>query len=473
MLLLEIPYLPGIYTILGILALGVLILTILDRENYRWLISVLGELILLVTLAYVIDLPAYNESYIAFDEFSRFMTFVFIISSMLIIMALHHELRDVPRYGLAVSLILAANIGMIMAAASLNLVYIVVGWELAGVSSYAVVAVRRRDPLAIEAAMKFFIVGSIGFGLSLFGISFIFGAVGTFSLPDIAGKLANSKYEYNLLYTGLVLLISGLGFKMAIVPFHVWIPDTYDGAPNSIASFLAAASKSMAFAVGLRIFYHGLYPVSDIWSPLFAVLAIITMTYANLAALAQTKMKRLLAWSSIAHAGYIILLFGAYGLSQRLIAGGLFHIFMHAIMKILAFVAAAYITVVIGSDLLNDYAGIGRTQKIVSFFLTIDLLAMAGIPPLGGFWSKYLLFLGVVETGYVWLALIAVINSAISLYYYARIIKLMYFDVGKGSEATVAGPRIYLVPVILSGLLIMAVGIYPDPLINYLLKISP
>jgi len=472
-LLPTLPYLGSIQTIIAWLIIGSLISVIIDHRKYRGVISLLAEIILIVDLFYLISLPVSTSSSTIFDEFSRFISFVFMFSSMLIIIALHRELDDIPRYGLAVALILTANVGMIIAASSLNIIYIVVGWELAGISTYAVIATRRMDPMAIEAAMKFFIIGAIGFGLSLFGISFLFGALGTFYLPEMANKLLVGDYNINLLYTGIALLISGLGFKMAIVPFHVWIPDTYEGAPNSITAFLAAASKSMAFAVGLRIFYHGLYPVSGIWTPIFAILALITMTFANLAALVQEKMKRLLAWSSIAHAGYIILLLGAYGLSSKLMVGGLFHIFMHAIMKILAFIAAAYITGLIGSDLLKDYAGLGRSQKLISLLLTIDLLAMAGIPPLAGFWSKYFLFLGAVETGYVWLALAGAINSAISLYYYARIIKLMYFDIGKGAEITVRGSLMYLIPVIVSTLLIIILGIYPTPVINYLQAITP
>ncbi len=455
-----------------LLLLGALLAVSLGESKYRIAISGSSIVLLIAALA-VIILKPFNAGVLNFDEFTRFFAVIFLFTSILIITAMHKELSDVPRYGLSVMLILIANIGMIIAASSLNIVYIILGWELAGLSTYALVASRRTDPLSIEAAMKFFIVGVIGFGLSLLGISFLFGALGTLDLDQMAQLLTNGEFNVRLLYTGIALLIAGMGFKMAIVPFHVWIPDTYEGAPNTITSFLAAASKTMAFAVALRIFYRGLAPVSYIWVPIFAILALITMTYANLAALAQTKMKRLLAWSSIAHAGYIILLFGAFGESVRLIAGGLFHILMHALMKILAFIAAIYITTVIGSDLIEEYAGLGRSQKFVAFALTVDLLAMAGIPPLAGFWSKYLLFMGVVDTGYAWLALAAVINSAISLYYYARVIKIMYFDVGKAAELKMTGPRIYYIAIVITFLIIMLAGIYPDPIIDYLESISP
>ncbi len=468
----EIPYFPGIYTVILIIVMGI-IASIAIGKRSRVLITGVSELVIAIAIAYLIDLPVSQSGYTIFDDFSRFISLIFLGTSFLILISLHRELSDVPRYELAASLILAANIGMIVAVSSLNIIYIVVGWELAGLSSYAVIATRRRDPVVMEAAMKFFIVGSIGFGLTLFGISFIFGATGSLDLTRINAVLSTGMYDYNLLVTGIILLISGLGFKMAIVPFHVWIPDTYEGAPYSITSFLAAASKTMAFAVGLRLFYRGLGPVSNIWQPLFAVLAIITMTYGNLAALAQTKMKRLLAWSSIAHAGYIILLFGAFGPSANLIAGGLFHILTHAIMKILAFIAAAYFAFIAGSDLITDYAGLGKKYKLASFFLAIDLFSLAGIPPLAGFVSKYLLFLGVVENGFVWLALIAVINSAISLYYYMRILKYLFFEEGKVSEVEVKVPSIYLIPIVLTGLAIIVLGIFSDPLIHFLKSISP
>jgi len=472
LLLPPIPYLSGFYTIIVILTLGALISVILDKEKFRPAITAISEVVLFIALIYIWDMPTHVSIDVIFDEFSRFLSFIFVFSSLLIILGLHRELEDVVRYGLAVALILTANIGMIIAASSLNIVYIVVGWELAGISTYAVIASRRTDPVAIEAAMKFFIVGSIGFGLSLFGISLIYGSTGSLYLPEIADKIQLHMYDFNLLFTGILILIAGMGFKMAIVPFHVWIPDTYEGAANSITSFLAAASKTMAFAVGLRIFYRGLFPVSNIWSPLFAVLAVITMTYANIAAIVQSKMKRLLAWSSIAHAGYVLLLFGAYGSSVNLLAGGLLHIFMHAIMKIMAFMAAIYITWIIGSDLIADYAGLGKQQKLVSLLLTIDLLAMAGIPPLGGFVSKWILFLGVIESGYVWLALAGAINSAISLYYYARIIAYMYFYEGKKYDVE-KKPTLFLIPMIISTVVIIGVGITPEPLLAYLRTISP
>lgn len=468
----EIPYLPGIHSVIFIIILGIIASVILDEKN-RVIITAVSEVVLIVSMIYLIDIPVNQSGYVIFDNFSRFISIIFLFTSLLIIVSMHRELSDVTRYGLAISLILAANIGMIIAVSSLNLIYIIVGWELAGLSSYAVIAVRRKNPLAVEAAMKFFIVGSIGFALILFGISFIFGSTGSLDLNGIYAVLSTGIYDYNLLVTGIILLISGLGFKMAVVPFHVWIPDTYDGAPYSITTFLAAASKTMAFAVSLRLFYHGLSPVSNIWQPLFAVLAIITMTYGNLAALVQTKMKRLLAWSSIAHAGYIILIFGAFGPSINLITGGLFHILMHALMKILAFIAAAYFALMIGSDLITSYAGLGKKFKLVSFFLTIDLLALAGIPPLAGFWSKYLLFLGVVESGFVVLALIAVINSAISLYYYARIIKYLFFESSSESTLEDKGSLNYIVPIVVTGLIIILLGIMPDPLINFLRSVSP
>ena len=241
----EIPYLPGIYTVILIIAMGIIASIILDKRN-RIIITAISEVVLAISIIYLIDLPVNQSGYTIFDDFSRFISLIFIFTSFLIIISMYRELSDVTRYGLAISLILAANIGMIVAVSSLNLIYIIVGWELAGLSSYAVIAVRRKDPLAIEAAMKFFIVGSIGFGLTLFGISFIFGSTGSLDLNGIYAVLSTGIYDYNLLVTGIVLLISGLGFKMAIVPFHVWIPDTYEGAPYSITTFLAAASKTMA-----------------------------------------------------------------------------------------------------------------------------------------------------------------------------------------------------------------------------------
>jgi len=209
-------------------------------------------------------------------------------------------------------------------------------------------------------------------------------------------------------------------------------------------------------------------PIKDFWAPIFAILAIITMTYANLAALVQDKMKRMLAWSSIAHAGYMLIVFGAPGSSPVIIIGAMFHVLTHAIMKIASFVAARGVTDLVGSDLIDDYMGLRKIAPGTGASLTIMMLSLAGIPPLAGFWSKYYIFLGAVENGYPLLALIGVINSVISLFYYARIIKNVYIEEAKRESITRGFNVGYSLPITVLTILIIALGLYPDPLLRIL-----
>jgi len=402
------------------------------------------------------------------DNYARIFAGIFLFSVLVILPSLYTELSDVTRSGVFTALILASVLGAIVAVASRHLIFIILGWELASISSYALVGIRRRDPISMEAAMKYFLVGAVGSALIFFGVSLIFGGTGSLDLLEIADILENGTYERILVRTGILILSAGIGFKLAIVPFHIWIPDVYDGAPNSVTSYLAAVSKGMAFAVGIRIFYEGFMPIKDFWAPIFAILAIITMTYANLAALVQDKMKRMLAWSSIAHAGYMLIVFGAPGPSPVIIIGAMFHVLTHAIMKIASFVAARGVTDLVGSDLIDDYMGLRKIAPGTGASLTIMMLSLAGIPPLAGFWSKYYIFLGAVENGYPLLALIGVINSVISLFYYARIIKNVYIEEARRESVTRRFNIGYSLPIAVLTILIIALGLYPDPLLRIL-----
>jgi len=355
---------------------------------------------------------------------------------------------------------------MIIATATTNLIMIIVGWELASITTYAMLALKRDDPYALEAATKFFVIGAAGSGIMLFGLSLIFGATGQIDLVAINNVIQSASQNEALMRYGIMILIAGAGYKLAIIPFHVWIPDAADGAPNTLAAFFLGVSKSMAFAVIIRIFYIGLPSLNDFWMPIFAFLAFITMTFGNLAALVQKKMKRMLAYSSIAHAGYILMVLAILGPTLAL-TGAIFHIFMHSLMKIIAFITALVVLEEIGSDYIDDYAGMVKRSLFITLILSIDMLALAGVPPLAGFWSKWFLFAGVVEGGLWWLGLAAALNSALSLYYYARVIKVMVLDEPK-EDSRIRSNIYYSIPILLATILIIVIGIYPTPLEKFL-----
>ncbi len=427
-------------------------------------LSLIGSV---VGLIYVLFMWEGVQSRLLADEFTRIFSLIYFSSLILILVGLNRNLEDVPRQGLLHALIILSVAGMITATSSYNIVTIIVGWELASLSTYAVIALRRDDPISLEAATKFFIVGAAGSAIMLFGFSLIFGATGYIDLISINNFLTNSASTTPLLNYGILILIAGIGFKVAIFPFYVWIPDVIEGAPNFLSAFILAVSKAMAFAVAIRIFYIGLPIVSDIWSPIFAILALITMTAGNLAALVQRKMKRMLAYSSIAQAGYILLVVSALG-PASLVAGAIFHVFTHAIMKIIAFATALIVLENINSDLIDDYAGMIKRSPLITLILSIDMLALAGVPPLAGFWSKWFLFLGIVET-YWWLGLAGALNSALSLFYYARVIKVMVLDEVR-DETKIRGATSYWIPMIIGTIIIIVIGVYPSPFYKLLLN---
>ncbi len=403
------------------------------------------------------------------DDFTKMFTLIYLLSLFLILIGLERSLPDVPRKGLLHGLILLSVAGMIVATSTYNIIGIIVAWELASIPTYALIAIKRDDPISLEAATKFFIIGAVGSAIMLFGLSLIYGATGRVDLVEIYNLLGTEAYNKDLLDIGLLVFISGIGFKLSLFPFYVWLPDAVEGAPNFLSAFILGVSKAMAFGVALRIFYIGFPVIAEFWTPLFGILALITMTFGNLAALVQKTMKRMLAYSSIAHAGYIVLALAAIG-PNELIAASMFHIFTHALMKVAAFAIALIVTLNIGSDLIEDYSGMAQKSILITLLLSIDMLSLAGIPILAGFWSKYFLFLGIAESAW-WLGLAGFLNSAMSLYYYARVIYVMVFNAPK-DDKPVKIDYLYLTPAIISIILLIAIGIYPKPVYDLLVAAS-
>ena len=454
--------------LVGLLGLLAFINALLDfkedkLKDVAYYISLAGSIIGLI---YAVYLWGGSSTLLLADQFTRVFAVIFLGSLFLILISLKRSLNDVPRQGLLHSLILISIAGMIIATSTYNIVTLIVGWELGSIPTYAMIALKRDDPISLEAATKFLIVGAVGSAITLFGFSLIFGATGTLELNTISTVIQSSG-ENPLLNYGVLILISGIGFKLAIFPFYVWIPDVIEGAPNLLSAYILAVSKGMAFAVAMRIFYVGLPYVKNYWVPIFAILALITMTFGNLAALVQKKMKRMLAYSSIAHAGYILLAVSAFGPAE-LVAGAIFHVLTHALMKIVAFVTALIVLESIKSDMIDDYAGMIKRAPLVTLVLSIDMLALAGVPPLAGFWSKWFLFLGIADT-YWWLGLAGALNSAMSLFYYARVIKVMILDEPKG-DTPIKGPVEYWIPILLGTIAIIGIGVIPNPVYNFILK---
>ncbi|MEM3085846.1 MAG: NADH-quinone oxidoreductase subunit N [Halobacteria archaeon] len=405
-----------------------------------------------------------------FDAFALFFTFLVLTGGLIALLAVFSHIKpDEPHQGEFHALLLLSLLGMVVVSASADLVPLFVGFELSSLSTFALVAYRKSRPEASEAAMKFFVVGAFSAALMLFGISLLYGVTGTTRLDALAPALQSGA---PLATAGLALLIVGFGFKVAAVPFHAWLPDTYEGATAPVASFLASASKKMGFAALFRVFFVAAVALRADWTPPFFVLAILTMTVGNAAALVQKSVKRLLAYSSIAHAGYILIPLGAATASaaanQVFLTGGLLHALAHAFMAGGAFVGLAAVLQWTGREDFEAFNGLSRRAPFTAFVMAVLLFSLAGVPPLLGFWSKAFLVLGSLQAGglAVVLAVALILNSALSLFYYAKVVKHIYFLPPPEGSAPLRAPWGVSAALALCLFGVLLLGVYPTPAIE-------
>jgi NADH-quinone oxidoreductase subunit N len=407
------------------------------------------------------------------DAFALFFQLMFQIVALLVIVASRGFIRaEEPHQGEYYALMLLAVVGMMFTAAATDLFVLFLAFETSSLSTFALVAYRKRDRQATEASAKFFIIGAVSSAFVLFGISLIYGVAGTTTIGSTTDllllrgppglTLAGHPEIEPPLIIALVFLIAGFGFKVAVVPFHMWAPDVYQGSPTTISALLTAASKNVGIVALFRVFLIGLLNVQIDWIAALAILAIATQTVGNIVAIPQRSVKRMLAYSSIAQAGYILIAIpvGAVALSSTTpthvdnaatiaaagIVGGMLHVFVYAAMKAGAFLVVAGTEARGIPDDMEAYKGLGRRMPFLAFSMTVFLLSLAGFPPLGGFFSKFVLFSSAVNAAsfnqwFLALAVSGVLNSALSLYYYARVIWYMYIlEPEEGVEA-VPAPR--------------------------------
>jgi len=362
------------------------------------------------------------------DGYALFWKAIFLIATALtIVLSMRFVEEGNYPAGEYYSLLLFATTGMLFMASGFNLLSIWISLELMALSSYILAGYFKRQRRSNEAALKYFILGALSSGILLYGVSLLYGATGTVQLTELAARLpAAMAGESMLVGLGWILLAIGLFFKVAAVPFHVWTPDVYVGAPTPVTAFLAVGSKAAAFAILVRIFYQGLPPLKVEWQVVVAAVAAVTMIWGNLAALTQSNVKRMLAYSSIAHAGYILI--GVLAATGEGLWAVLFY-----------FLAYTFITVgVFGTVILlerreyagetyEDYAGLARRSPFLAAMMLVFMLALTGMPPTGGFVGKIYLFAAAVEAGWIWVAVVGVLTSAVSLYYYMGLVVQMYF----------------------------------------------
>jgi len=334
------------------------------------------------------------------------------------------------------ALMLFALAGMVLMLETTNLMMLLIGLEIFSVSLYVLCGLTRGRVRSIESALKYFLLGAFSSGFLVYGLALLYGAAGSLNLAEIAQVAAGRPSA--MLNMGLGLLIVGLGFKIAIVPFHQWVPDVYTGAPTNVTAFMAAATKTVALAALIRVLAGAFGGQSSVWIPIVTWLAVATMTVANLVALAQTNIKRLLAFSSIAHAGYLLI--ALVCLPELGIKAILFYLTAYAFMTVGAFGVAAAVgggdlAAESGYDFITSWAGLGARRPFLAAAMTVFLLSMAGIPPTGGFFGKYLIFQAAVQSKQWMLAIVGSLNAVIAAYYYLSVILTMWFKVPDGEPA--------------------------------------
>jgi NADH-quinone oxidoreductase subunit N len=429
------------------------------------LLGLIGLTAAAITSGYLWNQHALGFGVIVADNFGLFVTVTLVIIGVLTILFSSAVVgRDGIPAGEYYALILFALVGMMMMATASDLLVIFIALEVLSLAVYVLTGIRR-DAAGTEAAFKYFLLGSFSSAFFLYGIAFTYGVTGSTKLADIGSYLsAQSLTGSPMILIAVGLLLVGFAFKISAVPFHMWTPDAYEGAPAIVTGFMSTGVKVAAFAAFARVFLSSLEPFKNEWTPLVAALAALTMILGTVVGVAQSNLKRMLGYSSIAHGGYLLVgLVAANDLGKQAI---LFYLLSYALTNLAAFGVIALLgTRERGNDELRDYAGLWYTRPGVAALMTVALLSLGGLPPTAGFFAKYYIFLAAVSSGYYMLAIIGVLTSVVSVFFYIRIVVYMYMQ----EPATQQPPRIGGLGVAALTLAIVAIfylGILPTPVIN-------
>lgn len=422
-------------TILALVAMVLLLVNVFvqaEQKAYLGYLSLIGIVVAFFPIVSGWNAPVelqsgFNGSVLQ-DNFALFFKVIFLVSAALsILVSDQYMQREGCNHGELYPLILLATAGMMLMASGTDLMVIFLGLELLSVALYVLAGFNRDKLKSNEAGLKYFLLGAFSTGFLLYGMALTFGATGTTKIARIADYVAaNPIITGNQMFlVGMLLMAVGFSFKIAAAPFHMWTPDVYEGAPTPMTAFMSVGPKAAGFAAFMRVFMIALPAYKPEWSALLWVLAVLTMTVGNITALFQQDIKRMLAYSSIAHAGYVLVGFVAGNAVGT--AGVMFYMLSYAFMNIGAFA----IIIMVGrkgeaNNNVADYAGFGFKHPVLGLAMSIFLFSLAGIPPAAGFIGKFYLFSGAIQAGYIWLAIIGVLNSAVSVYYYLRVMVFMY-----------------------------------------------
>ena len=471
------------------LAFAVLTLDFFLKEDRKHLLGYFAAGGLLATLAVALIQQwgvedTLYDGMLRMDAFTLFFRATFLIMGAVTILSSVEYVRRRLRYaGEYYAILIFTIVGMMLISASGELLTAYISLELLSLGLYALVSFDRYNPKSNEAGTKYILLGAVSSALLLYGISQIFGLLGTTRFDEMARVLAAADGLPPGAIVGFGMIFAGLGFKLAAVPFHMWAPDVYEGAPIPIAGYLAAASKAAALALALRLFAHALMPIAADWRVIIAALAALTMTVGNLTALAQTNMKRLLAYSSVGHVGYLLMGVAALSavdadgaartdFSRLAINGLLLHLAAYGATSLAAFLCLTAFHNATGKDDIADLAGAARRSPFLGAALAASLLSLAGLPIFGGFVSKFYLFSAAAANGLLWLAGIAIFASLISLYYYLQVLRQAYIEPPPNGAGAIRLPRLTIAVLGALTAFIIFAGIYPSPLMRVIERAS-
>ena len=448
----------------------VLLVDVWLPERYRRLTyqlsqaSLAGAVVLVLAAFPDVRTTTFDGTFVADPMGAVLKTFLLVVSGFgLFYSRVHLEPRGKMR-GEYFVLGLFAVLGMMVLVSAGSFLTLYLGLELLSLSLYAMVALDRDSRLACEAAMKYFVLGALASGMLLYGISMIYGSTGSLDLAQVAESIAATESMRLTTVLGLVFVVVGVAFKLGAVPFHMWVPDVYEGAPTPVTLFIATAPKIAAFGMLMRALVDGLGALAADWSQMLAILAVLSMAAGNVIAIAQTNIKRMLAYSTIAHVGFVFV--GMVSGSAAGYAASMFYVLTYALMALGGFAMVIWL----GhageqADRLDDFRGLNDRNPWFAFMMLILMLSMAGVPPFVGFWAKWSVLREVIAADATWLAVVAVLFSVIGLFYYLRVVRLMYFDPPRDA-APVATMTDMKVVISANALAILVLGVYPGALLR-------
>jgi NADH-quinone oxidoreductase subunit N len=461
---------------LGIIILGACVLILVDlfipRDRKAWT-AILAGVGMLVAMGFAIaqtgtDTEAFGGMLVV-DGFSNFLTILVLGSGLVVIMLSYDYLTRLGiQRGEYYVLLMFSISGMMLMVMAADLIVIFLALELLSIPLYVLAGFARPKVDSEEAALKYFLLGAFASGFVVYGVAIVFGATGYTGLTDILQAVQSGSVDLTLLAIGAALILVGLGFKVAAVPFHMWTPDVYQGAPSSVTAFMAVGAKVGGFAALMRIFVSSFGILADDFTPILWGLAVLTMILGNVVAIAQKNIKRMLAYSSIAQAGYILMALVPYGKAEVIrdaVASALFYLLAYAFMNFAAWAVVIAMEKAEGKGLeISDYAGLGPKYPIMAAIMTVAMLSFTGIPPTLGFVGKFYLFRSVLDGGFVGLAIIGVLTSLVSAYYYLRVVVFMYMQ--SGEPETHRDNWVSLTAVVM-GVGIVGLGIFSLPLLTW------